>query len=63
MPAPAERLTKDSKEEAVINAIEKTISQLVREGFEQDQAVAIAHEMAQKATGRQLRSRGPRSAR
>lgn len=63
MPAPAESLNKDSKEEAVIDAIEKTISQLVSEGFEQDQAVAIAHEMAQKATGRQLNSRGPRSAR
>lgn len=63
MPAPAEGLNKDSKDEAILDAIEKTISQLVREGFEQDQAVAIAHEMARKATGRQLRSSGPRSAR
>ncbi len=63
MPTPAESLDEDSRELAVISAIEKTISQLVREGFEQDQAVAIAHEMARKATGRELRSRGPRSAR
>lgn len=63
MPTPAEGLTKESKEDAVIDAIEKTISQLVREGFEQEQAVAIAHEQARSATGRHLSSRGPRSVR
>jgi len=62
MPTPAESLTKDSKDEAVADAISKTVSQLVSEGYKQDQAVAIAYGQAREATGRELRSRGPRRA-
>lgn len=63
MPTPAESLTSESSEEAVTDAVEKTISQLVREGFEQDQAVAIAFNQAKTATGRELRTKGPRRVR
>lgn len=63
MPTPAESLTKDSKEDAVVDAIEKSIRQLVSEGYEQDQAVAIAYGQAREATGRELKPKGPRSAR
>lgn len=63
MPTPAEGLTKESSEEAVQAAISKTIEQLVGEGFEQDQAIAIAFNQAKTATGRELRTRGPRRAR
>lgn len=63
MPTPAESLTKDSKEDAVVDAISRSIAQLVKEGYDQEQAAAIAYSQAREATGRELRPRGPRRAR
>lgn len=54
MPTPSESLTSESSEEAVRKAISATVSQLVDEGFPQDQATAIALEQARKATGKEL---------
>ncbi len=54
MPTPAEDLNKDSPNEAIKEAISSTVSQLVNEGFEQEQAVAIAFRQASKATGKDL---------
>lgn len=54
MPTPAETLSTDSADDAIKEAISATVSQLVGEGMPQDQAVAIALEMARKATGKDL---------
>ncbi|KKM90029.1 hypothetical protein LCGC14_1242760 [marine sediment metagenome] len=54
MPTRAEQLNPQSSPEQIDIAISATISKLVKEGREQDQAVAIAHEQARKATGKQL---------
>ena len=62
MPTPSEGLGKDSSDEEIRKAVSDTVSQLVGEGFEQDQAVAIALEQARKATGKDLApERGSRS--
>jgi hypothetical protein len=63
MPTPAEGLSQESTEEAVRDAISRTIQQLVSEGFEQEQAAAVAFEQARRATGRELRPTGPRRTR
>ena len=54
MPTPSEGLGKDSSDEEIRKAVSDTVSQLVSEGFAQDQAVAIALEQASKATGKDL---------
>lgn len=58
MPTLAEKLTPNSSKGQISAAISDTISQLVREGRPQDQAIAIAHEMARKATGKELEKKG-----
>ena len=54
-PTPAENLTKDSSPEATKKAIGDCISMMMREGRMQEQAIAMCHEMARKATGKQLK--------
>ena len=49
MPTQAERLTPGSSEAQRKAAISATIAQLVNEGMPQDQAVAVAYSMADKA--------------
>jgi SOS response regulatory protein OraA/RecX len=56
MPTPADRLTERSTPEEIQQAISTTISQLVNEGYPQDQAVAIAYSQARRATGKPLNS-------
>ena len=51
MPLPTESPTKDSSDEQIQAAISAAIKQLVDEGREQDQAIAIAYSTARKATG------------
>ena len=51
MPLPTESLTKDSTDQEIQAAISAAISQLVNEGRDQDQAIAIAYSTARKATG------------
>jgi len=52
MPTMAEGLTPDSSDSQIKAAISDTIAQLVREGREQEEAVAIAYSQAEKATGK-----------
>lgn len=52
MPMPTESLTRDSSDEEIRNAISRTISMLVDEGREQEQAVAIAVSSAREHAGR-----------
>ncbi len=54
MPTLAERLSPASSKGQISAAISDSISQLIREGKPQEQAVAIAHEQARKATGKEL---------
>ena len=54
MPTLAEKLTPQSSKGQISAAISDSISQLVNEGRPQEQAVAIAHEQARKATGKSL---------
>ena len=52
MPTKASTLNPGASEEARKAAISATIKQLIDEGYEQDQAVAIAHSQADKAMGK-----------
>lgn len=54
MPLPTEGLTPDSSDEEIKAAIAGTIAQLIQEGRERDQAVAIAFDTARRATGKSL---------
>ena len=54
MPTLAEKLTPSSSKGQIDAAVSDTISQLMKEGRPQDQAVRIAHEMAASATGKEL---------
>lgn len=54
MPTMAQKLTKQSSPGAISAAISDSISQLVKEGYPQDQAIRVAHEQAAKATGKEL---------
>lgn len=54
MPTPAEKLTKDSGDGQIKAAISASIAMLMDEGMEQDQAIAAAYGMAEKATGKTL---------
>ena len=52
MPMPEmERLEKDSSPEQVSAAISACIAMMVREGREQEQAVAMCHAMSREKTG------------
>jgi len=53
MPTMAEKLTPQSSKGAISAAISDSISQLVNEGMPQKQAIAVAHAMAKKATGKE----------
>ena len=55
MPTDAESLTKDSSPEATKNAISSCISQLVKEGRKQEQAIAICYSQARKSTGKEFK--------
>ena len=52
MPTLAERLSPSSTEAQIKAAITASIQQLMNEGSEQDQAVAIVMEQVKKATGK-----------
>ncbi len=54
MPTLAEGLSSSSPDEQIKAAISSTIQQLINEGREQDQAIAIALDQARKATGKEL---------
>lgn len=54
MPTMSESLKPESSDQEIRKAIEDTVSKLVEEGFNQEQAVAIAFEQAEKATGKTL---------
>jgi len=58
MPTLAEKLTHQSSQGQISAAISDSISQLVNEGMPQKQAIAVAHEMARKATGKALEKKG-----
>ena len=58
MPTLAERLTPSSSSAQIKAAISDSIGQLMKEGREQDQAIAIAHEQARKSTGKELAAKG-----
>lgn len=51
MPTAVDNLTKDSSSEAVQEAISRCISAEVDAGRDQDQSVAMCHEMAREKTG------------
>lgn len=57
MPRATERLTKGSSSEEIKAAISATISELVKGGMPQEQAVAVAMQEARKKSGEQLRKR------
>ncbi len=60
MPTAVDELTKDSSDEAVDEAISACIASEVRGGREQNQAVAMCHEMARDKTGKALEPKGKR---
>lgn len=59
MPTMAEGLTPSSSMAQIKAAISDTIAQLVNEGVPQDQAIAMAYSMAEKATGKSLGKGAP----
>lgn len=55
MPLPAESLRPDSPDDAIQDAISKSVEQCMREGGRsQEECVGMAHSMARKATRRNL---------
>lgn len=54
MPLPTDKLTKQSSMEAIRQAIADTISMLVDEGRDQEQAVAMALDSARRHSGQAL---------
>lgn len=52
MPMPTESLTRESTDDEIKAAVDATISQLVSEGRDQDQAIAIALDSARRHAGR-----------
>ena len=54
MPTPADNLNPNSTEEEIKAAISNTIAQLIREGRDKDQAVAMAFDMAKRKTGKNM---------
>ena len=60
MPTAVDNLTKDSSPEQVDKAVSSCIASEVRRGRDQDQAVAMCHEMARGKTGKELKPKGKR---
>ena len=58
MPTAVDKLTKTSSDEQVKAAISDCIATEVRDGREQDQAVAMCHDMAREKTGKELKPVG-----
>ena len=58
MPTAVDRLTKDSSDAQTKAAISDCIATEVRGGREQDQAIAMCHEMARGKTGKELAPKG-----
>lgn len=59
MPIPAiDKLSKDSSDAQVKAAISDCIATEVRGGTEQEQAVAMCHQMARDKTGKELKPKG-----
>lgn len=54
MPRMTSNLTPESSTMAVREAINKTIEELIKSGYDQKQAAAIAYEEAKKMTGKSL---------
>lgn len=54
MPLPVDKLRPQSSIEAISEAISESIAQLVHEGREQEQAAAIAYNIARRKTGKSL---------
>ena len=54
MPTPADNLNPNSTEEEIKAAISNTIAQLIREGRDKDQAVAMAFDMVKRKTGKNM---------
>ena len=52
--SPTESLTPDSSDEEIRKAIGDAVTQMMDEGFNQEQAVAIAFQQAAKATGKDI---------
>ena len=59
MPTLAEGLSPSSSMAQIKAAISDTIAQLINEGVPQEQAIAEAYSMAEKATGKSLGKRAP----
>jgi len=55
MPRATERLRQDSSTKSTQEAISATIAELVRAGYSQEEATAIAYKEARKKTGEGLR--------
>lgn len=54
MPLPVDNLTEKSPMPTIREAISDSIEQCMSEGKDQDQCIAIAHEIARKNTGKDL---------
>ena len=54
MPTAVDRLTKDSDDAQTKAAVSDCIATEVRGGRDQQQAIAMCHEMARKRTGKEL---------
>ncbi len=57
-PTAVDKLTKDSPDAQVKAAISDCIATEVHSGREQEQAIAMCHEMARKQTGKELAPKG-----
>lgn len=57
MPRATERLKKGSSTKSTQEAISATIAELVRAGYSQEQATAIAYKEAREKTGEGLRAK------
>jgi len=60
MPTAVDRLTKDSSDEAIDEAVSACIATEVRGGRDQKQAIAMCYSMAREKTGKGLKPKGKR---
>lgn len=56
---PTESLSPDSSDDEIRKAIGDAVAQMMDEGFNQEQAVAVAFEQAAKATGKDIAPEQP----
>lgn len=54
MPTAVDKLTKESSDDAVDEAISKCIATEIENGRERDQAVGMCYSMARRKTGKEL---------